>query len=412
MISSSVTHLPRDLGNGLSLRRSRRADADALADFNKMIFREPPATEPDELVAALTRDLLRENHPTFGAGDFTIVEEAATGRIVSSMNLISQTWTYGGIPFKVGRPELVGTLPEYRKRGLIRCQFDVIHAWSAERGEMVQAITGIPFYYRQFGYEMAMSLGGGRQGNAADVARLKEGEPEPYHLRPAVEADLPFILEVDAHAIQRSLVYCPRDAALWRYELWGKDPLNGDRLDWLIIESSAGEAVGLVGCAFRLWGTRLGVNYIELKPGMSWLAVAPSVLRGVKTLGEAAAAREGKTLADLFFCLDASHPFCRITPTRLPEVRRAYAWYLRLTDLPGFLRHVAPVLEGRLAQSIAAGYTGELKVSFYREGLRFAFERGRLATIEPWLPTLRGRGRGRVSWADIFAIAFWLPVAR
>ena len=76
------------------------------------------------------------------------------------MNLISQTWTYDGIPFGVGRPELVGTQPEYRKRGLVRAQFEVIHAFSAERGEMVQAITGIPFYYRQFGYEMAMGLGG------------------------------------------------------------------------------------------------------------------------------------------------------------------------------------------------------------------------------------------------------------
>jgi hypothetical protein len=36
------------------------------------------------------------------------------------MNLISQIWAYEGIPFGVGRPELVGTLPEYRNRGLVR----------------------------------------------------------------------------------------------------------------------------------------------------------------------------------------------------------------------------------------------------------------------------------------------------
>jgi hypothetical protein len=33
------------------------------------------------------------------------------------MALISQTWTYGGIPIAVGNPELVGTHPEYRGRG-------------------------------------------------------------------------------------------------------------------------------------------------------------------------------------------------------------------------------------------------------------------------------------------------------
>ena len=202
---ASSLDLPHDLGGGLILRRSTLADAEALADFNKMIHRDPPATEPDELVAAWTRDLFRPNHPTFSAGDFTVVEEAATGRIVSSMNLISQTWTYTGIPFGVGRPELVGTAPEYRKRGLVRRQFEVVHAWSAERGEMVQAITGIPYYYRQFGYEMAMVLGGGRQGNAAGVPKLKEDEVEPYRLRPAVEADLPFMWDWTPARLSRIL---------------------------------------------------------------------------------------------------------------------------------------------------------------------------------------------------------------
>jgi hypothetical protein len=385
-MSLSSLELPRDLGNGLILRPSTPADAEPLADFNKMIFREPPATEPDEFVAAWTRELLNGGHPTFGAGDFTIVEEAATGRIVSSLCLISQTWTYDGIPFGVGRPELVGTQPEYRKRGLVRTQFEVMHALSAQRGEMVQAITGIPFYYRQFGYEMAMGLGGGRQGSAANVAKLKEGEVEPFRLRAAVEADLPFVLDLDAHAAHQNLVYCPRDALLWRYELWGKREKNGNRLDWYIIETAAGETVGLLGSSITLWGTRLGINHLELKPGVSWLQVAPSVLRGAKVIGEALAARENKTLADLFFCLGEDHPFCRITPTRLPEVRRVYAWYLRVPDLLGFLRHIAPALERRLAQSVAAGHTGELKLNFYREGLRLVFEGGRLAAIAAWMP--------------------------
>jgi hypothetical protein len=385
-MSTSILELPRDLGHGLALRRSTAADAEPLADFYRMVMREPSATEPDELVAGWVRDLLCGSHPTFGAGDFTIVEETATSRIVSAMNLISQNWTYDGIPFGVGRPELVGTQPEYRKRGLVRAQFAEIHALSAERGEMVQAITGIPNFYRQFGYEMTMRLGGGRQGNAATVAKLKDGEVEPFRLRPVVEADLPFVLAVDAHAARQNLVYCTRGETLWRHELWGRSEKNGERLNWLIVESTAGEAVGLLGSAITLWGTRLGINYFELKPGVSWLQVAPSVLRGVKGLGEALAARESKTLADLYFCLGEDHPFCRITPTRLPEARRVYAWYLRVHDLPGFLRHIAPALERRLAQSVAAGHTGELKLNFYRDGLRLAFAGGRLALIEPWAP--------------------------
>jgi len=186
----------RDLGNGLILRRATVADTEPLAAFNADVLRDPGAEEPDEEVAAYTRDLMARDHPTFDVGDFTLVEDTRSGTIVSSLNLISQTWSYGGIEFGVGRPELVGTHPDYRRRGLVRAQFEVIHEWSAERGEKVQAITGIPYFYRQFGYEMGLSLGGGRIGYKPQVPKLKDGEAEPYRVREAEEADLPFIVQV------------------------------------------------------------------------------------------------------------------------------------------------------------------------------------------------------------------------
>ena len=153
----------RDLGDHLILRRATPDDADTLAEFNALIHTDEPG-QPDKRIASWTKDLITKPHPTFSPGDFTIVEDTSTRKIVSSLNLISQTWSYAGIPFKVGRPELVGTLPEYRNRGLVRAQFEVIHQWSAERGEMAQGITGIQYYYRLFGYEMALNLSGGRAG--------------------------------------------------------------------------------------------------------------------------------------------------------------------------------------------------------------------------------------------------------
>ena len=40
---------------------------------------------------------------------------------------------------------------------------------------------------------------------------------------------------------------------------------------------------------------------------------------------------------------------------------------MRVPDLPGFLRKVAPVLRKRLAGSPCQGHTGELKINFYRD---------------------------------------------
>jgi hypothetical protein len=167
----------RDLGNGLVMRRSTSEDAEALAEFQGQIQGENEADR--QRVAAWTRDLLALPHPTFNPDNFTIVEEIPTRRIVSSLCLIPQTWSYEGIEFGVGRPELVATLPEFRDRGLVRLQFEEIHKWCVERGLPVQIITGIPYYYRLFGYEMALDLDGGHW-RRSKRSRLKDGETDLF----------------------------------------------------------------------------------------------------------------------------------------------------------------------------------------------------------------------------------------
>jgi GNAT superfamily N-acetyltransferase len=394
-MNRTVTHAPailRDLGDGLILRRSTPADADALAELDSRILSDEGPDHPDERVGAWVRDLLSGDHPTFNVDDFTIVEDARAGRIVSTLNLISQTWTYDGIPFGVGRPELVATLPEYRNRGLVRAQFQAIHEWSAARGHLAQAITGIPWFYRQFGYEMGLALSGGRIGYLLHIPKLQDGEAEPCRLRPANEADLPFIQDVYEHASKRNLIACARDERLWRYEVFGKHEKNANRLEMRIIDSADGEPIGYLAHATRLWRTMMPANFFELKPGASWLAVAPSVMRYLQATGELYASRDKKPFDSFAFWLGGDHPVYHAAADRLPVLRKPYAWYMRVPELSGFLRHIAPVLERRLASSELTGFTGEVKISFYRSGLRLGFQHGCLSVSESWRPTPAERG--------------------
>ena len=396
MFTQSKTIL-RDLGDGLILRRSTSADAKALAEFNGKIHGE---NEVDiQRVAAWTHDLLARPHPTLRPEDFTIVEETATRRIISSLNLIPQTWSYEGIQFKVGRPELVGTLPEFRSRGLIRAQFEEIHKWSAARGDLVQGITGIPYYYRLFGYEMALDLAGRGVGYESSVPTLKEGESEPYLIRPATEADLPFVSEVYEYAIQRSAIACVRTPEIFKYELSGQSEHNLNRHGMFIIEDKrnssvdrAGEAVGYIQHPNILGMKGLTLLWYELKRGVSWLDVTPSVIRYIWDQGQEYARRDGKTSP--FFCLllGAQHPAYDVLGKNLPTIIDPYAWYLRVPDLPRFLNHIKPALEKRLAESIAVGHSREIKISFYRDGLRLVLEKGNITTIESWKPSPQDGG--------------------
>jgi hypothetical protein len=330
-------------------------------------------------------------HPSFDPGDFTLVEDTRTGRIVSSLNLISQTWTYAGIPFDVGRPEVVGTHPDYRKRGLVRQQFEEVHSWSYERGQLLQAITGIPYYYRQFGYEMAIDFQGGRIGYEPQLPHLKEGESEPYLIRPAVESDIPFIMQVTAHGDRRSLVSCQRDEATWRYELMGMSHKNVNRADIRIIESAAGVPVGYLMHPWFNWesGTSMALvmTAYELRSGVSWLAVTPSVARYLWKTGTEHAAGSDKPFQAYGFWLGLNHPAYEVFREKLPRLRDPYAFFLRLPDLPGFIRHIRPALENRLAESdLVVGYSGTLNLNFYRSGLKLSFESGRMTAVEAYTP--------------------------
>ncbi|MBI3971601.1 MAG: GNAT family N-acetyltransferase [Chloroflexi bacterium] len=381
---AALPHLPVDLGDGLLLRAGRRDDADRLTAFNGVIHAQGDTDQPDETIEAWAHDLLARPHPTMRPEDFTVVEHAPTGTIVSSLNLIPQTWSYGGIELPTGRVEMVGTLPEYRRRGLVRRQFDVVHTWSAARGQLLLGITGIPWYYRQFGYEMAMTLGGARSGPRTSLPKPKEGAAAPFQVRPATLDDLDFIAAATHEANRRYLVSCIRDAALWRYEMEGKSEMNTSRREFCLLTTPAGERTGLFAMR-SLANPGPSITAFELAPGTSWLAATPLVLRFLAAAGEQWEQRAaGNTFGSITFALGADHPAYRAAAQRLPRVSRPYAWYLRVPDLPALLRRVAPVLEQRLAASDAAGHSGELRLSFYRDGLRLVFESGRLVDVVPW----------------------------
>ncbi len=381
----------RTLGDGLVLRRSTQADAEKLGEFNQMIHGDESV--PEDSIGQWTRDLLEKPHPSFGAGDFTIVEEQASGRIISSLNLISQTWSYDGIPFGVGRPELVGTLPEFRTRGLVRLQIEEVHRWSAERGELVQAITGIPFYYRLFGYEMCVDLDGHRSGFEVNLPRLPEGQQEIYRFRPASQEDIPFIRAVYDHASKRSLLSSVRDSAVWEYELSGRSEKNVQRLEWEIIERiENGEAVGYLAHPWFSWGISCPVQAFEIKAGVSWLEVTQAAARHMWEVGKTLCERGGKTRQAFNFALNGSHPVYEVLHDNLPRIREPYSWFVRVADLPAFLKNITPVLEQRLENSLIPGHSGEIKISFYKGGLRLVFEQGKLVTAESWQPDPKNWG--------------------
>src|SRR5262245_16813323 len=276
----------RSLGDNLVLRWSTAADAEGLGQLYGHVFRENAEAPLNMYTIAWTNDLLSGRHPLITPGDFALVEDTRQATIVSATCLLAQTWEYEGIPVPIGRPEVVATAPDYRNRGLVRAIFELIHARSAALGHLAQGITGIPYYYRQFGYEYALDLEGSRSVYVAAIPKLKAGEPEPYHLRPATLDDIPRAIALNDCERARGPVSCPTGEAFWRWSLEGQSPEAAEGWDTYMVVDTAGQTVGYVLPRRRRWGDAVRVLGMWVD-GAPLVSVLPSLMRALQSHGAA-----------------------------------------------------------------------------------------------------------------------------
>lgn len=155
----------------------------------------------------------------------------------------------------------------------------------------------------------------------------------------------------------------------------------------MIIESRDHESLGVVYHPKDMWSPELRLWGYELKPGASYLDITPSLLRYLEKTGlHYAEEKDEIEFQGYNLELGAEHPVYDALPERMPRTNPPYTWYIRIPDLVEFLTHIRPVLEKRLAQSIAVGYSGLFKLNFYRSGVKMEFEGGKITAVDEYLP--------------------------
>lgn len=395
---------PQDLGDSLILRWSTPADLDKIGTLLGTAFRSSPDDPLNVRMADQPQVAARPGFPFGGETAWGIVEDTSKpdSPIVACTILWRHRWSYAGIEFDVGRPEFVAADPAYRNRGLVRKVFNLLHARSEAEGHLLQAITGIPYFYRQFGYEYVLDLGGYRSALLSAIPEKKGEEPEPYALRPATFDDVPHLVALYSQGRKNSLLWHEATEAYWRFNIaYWQDPAilsrdittlgYGPRLQMIV--DSDGQICGYVAVAARRGSRDFWVRDFALYSHVSLPAALPVLIRLLRTYGETVPVVKLDTppFTEIEFSLGRSHPIYELLgPDIAPRHEPPYAWYIRVPDVPAFIRHIAPVLEQRLVDSALHGYTGELKIDFYRSGLRLAFDKGKLTTAEAWRPPTYG----------------------
>jgi hypothetical protein len=231
---------------------------------------------------------------------------------------------------------------------------------------------------------MGLDLDGDRHFYWQRRGNDKPVEQEPYTIRRAKTADMPALKQLYATNRQHSRICRVRDDALWHYELTEPHEKSPYARQMYLIETLAGQAVAYV--EYRQWREAFVVREMGVRPGHSWRAVGLFLARRLKVEADKLNKDRPKPINCVEFSLGQAHPIYEALGRQLEKQLPAYAWYMRVPDLSGFLRHIAPVLEKRLADSVLAGHSGTVRLNFYHSQLTLVFADGKLQEMGTYQP--------------------------
>ena len=378
-----MTSTPIDLGDNLILRSATIDDAEQVASLNEYVHGDIEKGELEKPIGAWTRDLFRGYNSEIQPSDWTVVEDTSTGKIVSTMCLMPQIWNIAGIETPVGQIEIVGTHPDYRRRGLIRQQFDLMHQWSDSRGDLISAVLGIPNYYRQFGYEMGLDAEGGSTTSVdlLDQVKLDESDNEVFTWRDVTRDDIEAVTEIYESIHDRAFISVKRNRSIVEKELFNTSPENVFNWKGRLLERS-GAPVAYYVYATEDDAKRLRVDQFEISPRVNWFDASRNFLVDLQTVARGYPEPESGALPKIQLNIGSEHPIFNIYSQPLGVLDPPYYWYLRVPDLPKLVMHLKPVFEQRLVGSEFDSWTGELLLSFYRDGMSIKFENGEISSAE------------------------------
>jgi len=345
MVEGYVAHKP-----------STRDDLEQVYELMRVVF-------PDERVDALIRRLLDYYPETTIDHIFSV---RSGGETVAALIMIPQTWAMDGVELRVAEMGCVATRPEHRRRGLQRILNEAFDGYAAERGFDLCALAGIPYFYRQFGYEYAVDLD---HSTTLDADRIPDTE-NSLEARPFSEDDVEAASAMLDEAQRRYHVSCPRTRSVWLMQ-HRTGHYNGEPYKAVAL-TTGGELK-----AYVRYGVDASNGVLVLKEaGFESPRYAEQVLAYVG----AACKAYGLTKVN-------SRQFYGDEPTRtmveLGGVSVApYAWQVKVLDHLGLFRKLAPLLESRLRASGYGGLCETLNLNFRKFNIEATVKEGKIVGVE------------------------------
>ncbi|WP_117211281.1 GNAT family N-acetyltransferase [Allorhizocola rhizosphaerae] len=361
------------------VRPGQASDAIMLARLHASVqLQAVSGGQPHPGIAAWVEDLL-DGHPSVAPDDFLVAEDTATGHPVASLVGLRQDWRLAGVRLPVAQIELVGTAPEHRGNRLTERLFAALHERHAAERVPLQVIEGIPYFYRRLGYDYALANDGAPTVSAG--ALPTDGGGDGLTVRPATVADADDLAGIDRRLADGNALVCPRDAAVWRYEIAGRRPADlARRVVAVLVHGDDVRGYLVHGARLSAAGELLVVAAACTRPA-DWPQAATAMHKYLGHVGKRYEASAGRPFTAVRPILDPEHPLVRLGPPGVP--RRPRGWYVRTADPVDLLARLQPLLRARWDAADLRWHEPAMTIDMYGRAARLEFAGGELAAVTP-----------------------------
>jgi predicted acetyltransferase len=340
-----------------------------IARVDNEIEREQIAEINEKIHGAGLGDYIRrifDQHPRKDEILFFYIEHLTDDRIVSTAAMLPLEWNNQNVKFKVAEMGFVGTLEEYRGQGLYSIINEYFELAAQERGMYVSALVGIPYFYRIFGYDFALTSLSWYQ---LSTDNIPIEETVGVTIREAKEEDIRIIQKLYIQS-NKQFEFCTSlhlESAKFRLICNKISTFNS--ITYIVEEDHIPVGFFSLTKSSDESSTDINLIYNLTKNQMM------KVLEFVRI-------KNGKEIQELKINIDSSTELAKYLESLNANLTFKWPWQIKILNFFEFINLMKPVLEERINSSIFAGLNTNFSISNYREIITMTFHNGKIIDIE------------------------------
>ncbi|TKJ22939.1 MAG: hypothetical protein CEE42_12515 [Promethearchaeota archaeon Loki_b31] len=339
---------------------SLQISTDSNEDFIK-ILELNVAVHGEEIKEYIKR--IYKEHPKKKDILWFYIEDNSTGQIISSLTLLPLKWKFEGKILPVCEMGFVGTLKEYRGKGLIDKLNEFYERVMMERGYLLSCLRGIPYYYRRFGYEFVLSLD---ERFSLSPNQIPSMELSHIDIRKAMRKDIDYIENQYNSNSNNYLISNSFDTESFYFKFMN-DSFDDSKLSAYIVEENGKpEGYFLIGMSFD------NEVYTIITSQLS----SPQMIKLLQHLNE-----NSKNEKDLILNVAEFSEFGKYLFS-MGKLQSNYGWQIKIPDLKRFFESIKVVLENRIEKSKFNNLSKTVIISNYKQSIELIFTKGKIEDIK------------------------------